>query len=214
MNTDQKKHLASQFELAAKILHEDLEWEFSFDGKTWGKPSKKYITSIGHGSAMIRIKPMEHLRPPWAKDDSCLHNPDNLTPEQVGKGYRLLLPKEVDGRFGINGSAIAHIFNPPHGPWSNYCDGAGRECTYRVPSSVPWPEPPAKPDPAATIDHHAPLLSARVLTKSLLVAKAGLENASKFIQLHGSEDDAGLNHDALYHVEHCLASLAGKEDKP
>jgi hypothetical protein len=36
------------------------------------------------------------------------------------------------------------------------------------------------------------------------VAKAALENERRFVQQHGSEDDANLNHDALFHVEHCL----------
>lgn len=53
----------------------------------------------------------------------------------------------------------------------------------------------------------------RILIKSMLVAKAALENDRKFVQQHGSEDDANLNHDALYHVEHCLTALSPSPPK-
>lgn len=37
-----------------------------------------------------------------------------------------------------------------------------------------------------------------------MVAKAALENDRRFVQKHGSEEDASLNHDALYHIEAVL----------
>ncbi len=43
-----------------------------------------------------------------------------------------------------------------------------------------------------------------ILLKSLTTAKAALENERKFVQQQGSEDDTNLNHDAIFHINHCL----------
>ena len=45
----------------------------------------------------------------------------------------------------------------------------------------------------------------RIVAKALHVAQSALENERRFVQLHGSEDDASLNHDALFHVAKCLS---------
>lgn len=86
---------------------------------------------------------MKHNIPPWAKDDSVCHNPDNLTPEQVGEGYRLLLKEEVDGRRGIGGDKTASCWGADL-KWINsgICEASYKQHTYRVPLSVPWPPAP------------------------------------------------------------------------
>lgn len=91
-----------------------------------------------------RIKPLSHALPPWAKDESVLHNPDKLTPEQVGDGYRLPLTTEIPLKLGT--------FNPSVHRWTSGAwdttgwTGDSKLCTYRLPASVPWPDEP-KPEP-------------------------------------------------------------------
>lgn len=50
-------------------------------------------------------------------------------------------------------------------------------------------------------------MNTKEFIKCLLAAKAALENERRWAQGMGSEDDASMNHDALYHVERCLAEL-------
>ena len=78
-------------------------------------------------------------------DGRPLHNPDNLTAEQVGAGYRLPLVNE-------NPHPLAEVYTKPS--WKRR-DEADREKpygywhprdAYRVPLSGPWPEAP-KPEP-------------------------------------------------------------------
>lgn len=47
-------------------------------------------------------------------------------------------------------------------------------------------------------------MNTKIIHKSLLVAKASLENDRRFVQAGGSDDDAALNHDALFHIEAAL----------
>ena len=71
---------------------------------------------------------LELATPP---DNRPLHNPDKLTAEQVGVGYRLTLPEE---------------WNPTQEYWhstkqwkkSSHYSSLD---TFRLPLSVPWPEP-------------------------------------------------------------------------
>lgn len=69
------------------------------------------------------------------------HNPENLTPEQVGEGYRLLLASEISTK--RNAEYFIEYWHST-GRWSN--DGACGACqrdTYRVPSSTAfhWDKP-------------------------------------------------------------------------
>ncbi len=92
------------------------------------------------------MTPPTHNLPPYAKDDSCLHNPDNLTPEQVGTAYRLLLPKEVDGRH----KKVASMWSAKSKYWDSICLASYQEYSYRVPLSTPWPpQPTPKPESGA-----------------------------------------------------------------
>lgn len=102
-----------------------------------------------------RVKPaeMQHLLPPWASDAACLHNPDNLTPEQVGEGWRLLLPEEIDGRHrGATATLWLRAINPPQWGRAELIEVNAKSCTYRVPASTPWPE---APKPAAITPQRA-----------------------------------------------------------
>ena len=76
-------------------------------------------------------------------DGRSLHNPDNLTAEQVGAGWRLTLkgekPHEKAEMWFSNGNKWC---GP--GRFSRYSN----RCTYRVPFSAPWPE---APDPYAEL---------------------------------------------------------------
>jgi len=77
--------------------------------------------------------------PPY---EATLHNPDKLTAEQVGVGYRLVVKNDS--------------CDQPHDLWScekrEWVQGAQMCCTfedsghtYRLPLSVPWPPVPADP---------------------------------------------------------------------
>lgn len=75
-------------------------------------------------------------------DGRPLHNPDNLTAEQVGVGYRLIVEGEKVPKSG------AQWWNC--GSWSSSTgDYVPRSNTVRLPLSVPWPE--VKPDPYAEL---------------------------------------------------------------
>lgn len=68
------------------------------------------------------------------------HNPENVTQEQLGEGYRFLVPWEVDGRYGDDGSGIAECWSKYK--WLPYCEADYMEFTYRVPASTPIPPKP------------------------------------------------------------------------
>lgn len=73
------------------------------------------------------------------------HNPDNLTPEQVGEGYRLLLKSEF-GRQEEQHQEIETWLEPRkewHKSKIGYL-GNSKFCTYRVPLST-WPLPEEDP---------------------------------------------------------------------
>lgn len=67
------------------------------------------------------------------------HNPDNLTPEQVGASWRLLVSEEVDGRYA-GGRYEAQYWNGQG--WYSTGDAKSNTITYRLPASVPVPPLP------------------------------------------------------------------------
>jgi len=91
-----------------------------------------------------------HIRLTLAKppDNRPLHNPDNLTAEQVGAGWRLLVvgEKQPKGyeywttKKWLSGNAIGETV-----------DECNKDTTCRVPLSTPWPEA-SKPDPYAELE--------------------------------------------------------------
>lgn len=133
-----KTEQAQQLRLAAELVETGHPFEVKLKG-LWER--------MTYASPIVAIANGNQLRPILATppDGRPLHNPDNLTAEQVGLGYRLGLQEE---------SA-----NQPHevwgvdGKWRKATEGAGAFMnyarTYRLPLSVPWPE--AKPDPYAAL---------------------------------------------------------------
>lgn len=75
------------------------------------------------------------------------HNPDNLTREQVGEGFRLLATVEIWRR---PGEGLAHIHRWVKIHWSTLgWWGQITHCTYRVPINTPLDiTPPVEPYPA------------------------------------------------------------------
>lgn len=89
-------------------------------------------------------EPKDFARPPYPH---TLHNPDNLTPKQVGEGYRLLLPEEVDGR---HRNKAEFWYSEPLNIWSTAGSSDAKDTTYRLPISVPWPIKEPKPSTPET----------------------------------------------------------------
>lgn len=129
MTTEQT---AEQLELAAQILRTGHPWESSPQA-----PDTDIYSALRDG---FKIRPILATPP----DNRPLHNPNNLTAEQVGIGYRLmtldeklntktdLQTKWKDGGWCWCGEIYGKLDHKTHP-------------TYRLPLSVPWSEP--KPDP-------------------------------------------------------------------
>lgn len=138
MNTEQT---AQQLELAAQILRTGHPWEWENLNGTWFKAeqSQKPETKVCTGH---KIRPILATPP----DNRPLHNPDNLTAEQVGAGYRLMLKNELV-------DLPTEYWSSSRRNWERSALGTGdtlpAKTTYRLPLSVPWSEP--KPDPYAEL---------------------------------------------------------------
>jgi len=136
MTTEQT---AQQLELAAQILRTGHPFEVRHDA------SDRWHASLDVNPAQAVLQDW-HLRPTLATppDNRPLHNPDNLTAEAVGVGYRLTVEGEPPHE-------DAKVWLSYYGKW---CD---RETTgpyikhhaYRLPISVPWPEPAFQLPPCA-----------------------------------------------------------------
>lgn len=141
-----KTEQAKQLRLAAKLIETGHPWEL--ETVTDWHPSSKTLETplhcIFHGQK-IRLA---LATPP---DGRPLHNPDNLTAEQVGVGWRLTLKGEKP----TPGAQMWVDEDDINGPWEKrdfetrlYCAGT----TYRLPLSVPWPEPETKTVPLGPED--------------------------------------------------------------
>jgi len=129
MTTEQT---AQQLELAAQILRTGHPFEACHDA------SDRWHASLGVNPAQAVLQNW-CLRPVLATppDGRPLHNPDNLTAEAVGVGYRLIVEGESpheDADMWMLGSRRWAKCGTPEGSY-------GRGWTYRLPLSVPWPEP-------------------------------------------------------------------------
>lgn len=122
---------AAQLRLAADIIETGHPWEYkSQTTEIWHKTNSSPLTLIA-GGAEIRLA---FARPPYEAE---LHNTDNLTPDQVGAGYRLVLPDESTKQ--------PHEFwSSETGKWVQALQATSLfkhfSGTYRLPLSVPWPE--------------------------------------------------------------------------
>jgi len=104
--------------------------QISFKGGRWEDCES---LAFGLNPEEYRIKPMELLQPP---PPLKLHNPNNLTAEQVGEGYRLLCDKEVSGKK----QGLKSDYFTSWGEWVNGFWHWDSSSTIRVPASVPWPK--------------------------------------------------------------------------
>jgi hypothetical protein len=116
-----------QLELAARIVRDGLAYEFG-SGGFW-RPSRLISPAcyLGNGYE-IRIKPASFAPIP---EGALLHNPDGLTPEQVGEEWRLLTTEELKT---FRGDCDMYLLT-----WVMVtCQGVDFR-TYRVPLSTPYP---------------------------------------------------------------------------
>ena len=137
-----KEKQIEQLKLATRLLETGHPWEYRDVSKAgWHKGES--VWQIMCAPVEFEIRPIL-ATPPDGRD---LHNPDNLTAEQVGVGYRLVVGNDTfyteaerwhRGTWLITGNSHAH----------------SRSETYRLPLSTPWPDapkpfqlpPPAKRD--------------------------------------------------------------------
>jgi len=73
---------------------------------------------------------------PTQGEDAEWHNPENVSIEQLGQGYRFLKPWEVDGRYG----GVAEVMM--RGWWCRSITANCGNFTYRVPITTPIPPRP------------------------------------------------------------------------
>lgn len=134
MNTEQT---AQQLRLAATILETGYPWEhWHISDQVWTPAGPDDNVSCFASNPTRKIR-LALATPP---DNRPLHNPDNLTAEQVGAGWRLALKGE-NAHEGEIWTGMA---------WSkNHVCTYVNEATFRLPLSVPWPEP--QPDPYAEL---------------------------------------------------------------
>lgn len=72
----------------------------------------------------------------YTKQD--FHNPEQLTRQQVGEKYRLLLPEELDGRF-TSGNSTGEFFIFSLNSWRRV-SCVNKEWTFRIPLATPLPD--------------------------------------------------------------------------
>jgi hypothetical protein len=137
MNT---KPTSQQLRLAADIIETGHSWHLYraghlYDTSPFGSP-QSYVARADAPEGPFEIR-LALATPP---DNRPLQNPDNLTAEQVGAGYRLTLKDE---------------WNPEQEYW--HSTGVWKKPThyseldtFRLPLSTPWPEV-SKPDPYAEL---------------------------------------------------------------
>jgi hypothetical protein len=127
-----KAEQAKQLRLAAGIIETEHPFEVKLKG-WWERITKASpIVAIANGN---EIRPVLATPP----DGKPLHNPDNLTAEQVGLGYRLT----GKGEKPTPGAQVWEGLDDSSGIWQKR-DGNAEPyyagSTYRLPLSVPWPE--------------------------------------------------------------------------
>lgn len=151
MNTDIEKQ-AQQLELAAQLLRTGHPWEWDAKNGKMRDPDDYHTLGWCIANA-YEIRPV--LVTP--DDGRKLNNPDNLTAEQVGVGYKLTLEEQMDGKCHSegewwNGQSWVKPVN-----YTGWC--RPKNDTIRIPLSTPWPEAkPAwtMPEPPAGKQWHKP----------------------------------------------------------
>ena len=139
MDTEQT---ANQLELAAAIIRTGHPWEYRCPHSIpeWKKEHRAKVDPIYRVASKWEIR-LVLATPP---DNRPLHNPSNLTAEQVGAGWRLTLENE---------------WNPLQEYWHSTeqwkkSTHLSELDTFRLPLSTPWPEAekPAKGNICGRLD--------------------------------------------------------------
>ena len=128
---------AQQLRLAATIVETGHPWEYNHDKDFWQKSSGTSVLFAVSEGWPIRLT---FATPP---DGRALHNPDNLTVEQVGAGFRLALPDEKLNR---NYEYWSSTGGWEEGQWKGLANDLNPGVSMRLPLSIPWPEV-EKPEP-------------------------------------------------------------------
>lgn len=126
--------LPDRLELAAKIIREELPAQVLIGGAWIDCPFKAFKNNLF--DRPIRIKPAE------LPSGMQWHNPDRLTPEQVGDGYRLCVPEELDGR---HKGVAEYWYGPSWGSAGTAHLRSNGSITFRVPVTTPFPALPTPP---------------------------------------------------------------------
>ncbi len=131
-----KEQTIKQIHLCADILSHDHPWEWKDTSGTW--IAQQFgcldLTNRGHEIRLALATP---------GDGRSLHNPDGLTAEQVGAGWRLCLAIEETNTH----ADLQEYWIEDEAIWkkSGKCtrgDFGSCRYTYRLPLSTPWPEAP------------------------------------------------------------------------
>lgn len=148
------EQLAAQLRLASSILETGHPWEFRRAGDDEVEWRRAATGSIGEILDMFTDGYEIRLALATPGDGRKLHNPDNLTAEQVGAGWRLLLEQEFQDKLH---HSVVEFWNEESKKWKNRpypqfdYTGCSKQ-TYRLPLSTPWPE--------AKVDAYAELKAA------------------------------------------------------
>ena len=151
MNTDIEKQ-AQQLELAAQLLRTGHPWEWDAKNGKMRDPDDYHTLGWCRANA-YEIRPV--LVTP--DDGRKLNNPDNLTAEQVGVGYKLTLEEQMDGKCHSEGVWWTGQSWVKPVNYTGWC--RPKNDTIRIPLSTPWPEAkPAwtMPEPPAGTQWHKP----------------------------------------------------------
>lgn len=128
-----KTQQAAQLRLAADLLETGHPWGFRQDKgpvTSYNSP----LEVIQDGNVLIPLL----ATPP---DGRPLHNPDNLTAEQVGAGYRLaLVGEEISKEMQVYRFSGTWVAIPEQFCGTEIGKYSGRNVSVRLPLSIPWPE--------------------------------------------------------------------------
>lgn len=140
-----------QHQLAAYLERTGAEWEY-LAGRWHSGDDGRFKRARGAVFADYDIRPVLRYGLP-SHLQSEIHNPDNLTEEQICEGgkYRCAIASENDGRFGTFKFNQCQVWNKDSNSWKPTLTEMLVGKTIRLPANVPWPdwerEEAAKPDP-------------------------------------------------------------------